>query len=134
MESRFCTYKRVGYLRQKIANELGIEFTGVIYASPGVLKHIIKRHGRQLNKKTRDSILEWMKKILEEPDYIGIYKNEGGQTAVEFIKRVYTNLLLGVEVDEKNEYIYVTTMYPITDKKIENKIYSGKLIDIKGIK
>ncbi|WP_195988876.1 PBECR2 nuclease fold domain-containing protein [Clostridium sp. D53t1_180928_C8] len=134
MESRFCTYKRVGYLRQKIANELGIEFTGVIYASPGVLKHIIKRHGRQLNKKTRDSILEWMKKILEEPDYIGIYKNEGGQTAVEFIKRVYTNLLLGVEVDEKNEYIYVTTMYPITDKKIENKIYSGKLIDIKRIK
>lgn len=134
MESRFCTYKRVGYLRQRIANELGIGFTGVIYASPGVLKHIIKRHGRQLNKKTRDSILEWMKKILEEPDYIGIYKNEGGQTAVEFIKRVYTNLLLGVEVDEKHEYIYVTTMYPITDKKIENKIYSGKLIDIKGIK
>ena len=100
MESRFCTYKRVGYLRQKIANELGIEFTGVIYASPGVLKHIIKRHGRQLDRRTRDGILEWMKKILEEPDYIGIYKNEGGQTAVEFIKRVYTNLLLGVEVDE----------------------------------
>ena len=134
MESRFCTYKRVGYLRQRVANELGIEFTGVIYASPGVLRHIIKRHGRQLDRRTRDGILEWMKKILEEPDYIGIYKNKGGQTAVEFIKRVYTNLLLGVEVDEKHEYIYVTTMYPITDKKIENKIYSGKLIDIKGIK
>ncbi|MDU4980148.1 MAG: PBECR2 nuclease fold domain-containing protein [Clostridium celatum] len=111
-----------------------MEFTGVIYASPGVLKHIIKRHGRQLDKRTRDGILEWMKKILEEPDYIGIYKNEGGQTAVEFIKRVYTNLLLGVEIDEEQEYIYVTTMYPITDKKIENRIYSGKLIDIKGKK
>lgn len=71
-------------------------------------------------------------KILEEPDYVGIYKNEGGQTAVEFIKRVYTNLLLGVELDEENQYIYVTTMYPITDKKIENRIYSGKLINIKG--
>ena len=56
MESRFCTYKRVGYLRQKVANELGIEFTGVIYASPGVLKHIIKRHGRQLDRRTRDGI------------------------------------------------------------------------------
>ena len=54
-----------------------------------------------------------------------------GQTAVEFIKRVYTNLLLGVEVDEEKEYIYVTTMYPITDKKIENRVYSGKLINIK---
>ena len=134
MESRLCTYKRVGYLRQKVANELGIEFTGVIYASPGVLRHIIKRHGRQLDRRTRDGILEWMKKILEEPDYIGIYKNKGGQTAVEFIKTMYTNLLLGVEVDEENEYIYVTTMYPITDKKIANRIYSGKLIEMKSIK
>ena len=124
MESRFCTYKRVGYLRQKIANELGIEFTGVIYASPGVLKHIMKRHGKQLDRKTKASILDY-------PDYIGIYKNGEGQTAVEFIKRVYTNLLLGVEVDEEKEYIYVTTMYPITDKKIENRVYSGKLINIK---
>ena len=134
MESRFCTYKRVGYLRRKIASELGIEFTGVIYASPGVLKHIIKRHGKQLDKKTRDGILDRMKKILEEPDYIGIYKNEQGQTAVEFIKTMYTNLLLEVEVDEENEYIYVTTMYPITDKKIANRIYSGKLIEMKSIK
>lgn len=134
MESRFCTYKRVGYLRRKMANELGIEFTGVIYASPGVLKHIVKRHGKQLNRRTKDNILEWMKKILEDPDYVGIYKNERGQTAIEFIKTVYTNLLLGVEVDEKNEYIYVTTMYPITDKKIRNRIYSGKLIETKGIK
>lgn len=131
MESRFCTYKRVGYLRQKMANELGIEFTGAIYASPGVLKHIMKRHGKQLDRKTKASILDWMKKILEDPDYIGIYKNSEGQTAVEFIKRVYTNLLLGVEVDEEREYIYVTTMYPITDKKIENRVYSGKLINIK---
>ena len=134
MESRFCAYKRVGYLRQRVANELGIEFTGVIYASPGVLKHIIKRHGRQLDGRSRDGILKWMKKILEEPDYIGIYKNEGGQTAIEFIKRVYTNLLLGVEVDKENKYIYVTTMYPITDNKIKNRIYNGKLIDIQGEK
>jgi hypothetical protein len=131
MESRFCTYKRVGYLRERVAYELGIEFTGVIYASPGVLKHIIKRHGRQFDKRTRTGILEWMKKILDDPDYIGIYKNDEGQTAIEFIKKAYTNLLLGVEVDEEKQYIYVTTMYPITDRKIENRIYSGKLINIK---
>lgn len=131
MESRFCTYKRVGYLRERVAYELGIEFTGVIYASPGVLKHIIKRHGRQFDKRTRTGILEWMKKILDDPDYIGIYKNDEGQTAIEFIKKAYTNLLLGVEVYEEKQYIYVTTMYPITDRKIENRIYSGKLINIK---
>lgn len=72
-----------------------------------------------------------MKKILDDPDYIGIYKSDEGQTAIEFIKKAYTNLLLGVEVDEEKQYIYVTTMYPITDRKIENRIYSGKLINIK---
>ena len=42
MDSRFCTYKRVGYLKSHIANMIGIDFTGIIYASPGVLKHINK--------------------------------------------------------------------------------------------
>lgn len=130
MDSRFCTYKRVGYLRQKIANELGIEFTGVIYASPGVLKHIMRRHGRQLADKTKGGIVDSMKLILEDPDYVGIYVNEGGQTAVEFVKKIYTNLLLGVELDEENQYIYVSTMYPITESKINNKLYSGKLKEI----
>ena len=43
MESRFCTYKRVGYLRERVAYELGIEFTGVIYAA---------RRAKTYNKKT----------------------------------------------------------------------------------
>ena len=30
---------------------IGIDFTGIIYASPGVLKHINKRHGKQFNNK-----------------------------------------------------------------------------------
>ncbi len=131
MESRFCTYKRVGYLRQRVANELGIEFTGVIYASPGVLKHITKRHGKQFDSKSKGSILDWMRMILEQPDYIGIHKKEGGETAIEYIKKMYTNLLLGIEFDEDRQYIYVSTMYPITKKKIDSKLYSGKLIEIK---
>lgn len=132
MNSRFCTYKRVGYLKQRVAKELGIDFTGVIYASPGVLKHIMKRHGKQFDRRNKGNILEWMKVILEDPDYIGIYMNKGGQTAIEFIKKMYTNLLLGIEIDEKNQYIYVSTMYPIAERKINNKLYSGRLIDISG--
>lgn len=132
MNSRFCTYKRVGYLRQKVAKELGIDFTGVIYASPGVLKHIMKRHGKQFDTRNKGSIIEWMKEILDKPDYIGIYNNKGGQTAIEFIKKMYTNLLLGIEIDEENSYIYVSTMYPIADRKISNKLYSGRLIEIRG--
>lgn len=92
----------------------------------------MKRHGKQLDTRNKGNILAWMKEILENPDYIGIYNNKGGQTAIEFIKKMYTNLLLGIEIDEENKYIYVSTMYPIAERKISNKLYSGKLIEFSG--
>ena len=77
--------------------------------------------------------------LLKNKKYL--YKGENNVKSIKlkiryrwryfFIKKAYTNLLLGVEVDEEKQYIYVTTMYPITDRKIENRIYSGKLINIK---
>ena len=130
MNSKFCTYKRVGYLRRNVADELGIEFTGAIYACPGVLKHIIKRHGKQLDKNIKKNIFDFMKAILEEPDYIGIYKSNEGSISIQFVKRMYNNLLLGVEVDEMNQYIYVSTMYPINDNKIKNRLDYGELIKV----
>ena len=131
MDSRLCTYKRVGYLRLKIVSMVGIDFTGIIYASPGVLKHIYKRHGKQFNTKSDDTIIMWMKEIIEDPDYIGIYTDRKGQTAVQLIKNIYTSILVGIEIDREKQYIYVSTMYPISKRKIENKIKSGKLIYMK---
>lgn len=131
MDSRFCTYKRVGYLKSNIVRVIGIDFTGIIYASPGVLKHINKRHGKQFNTKSNDTIIRWMRTIIDKPDYIGVYTNKNGQIAVQIIKRMYTNILLGIEIDREKKYIYVATMYPVSDKKIHNKLNSGKLIDIR---
>lgn len=37
MEDRFCTYKRVGYFKERMAKNLGVKFTGTIYASPGAM-------------------------------------------------------------------------------------------------
>ena len=46
MEDKFCTYKRVGYFKDKMAQDIGIRFTGTIYASPGVIKHIKNKQGK----------------------------------------------------------------------------------------
>ena len=130
MESRFCTYKRVGYLKRSITKKLGIEFSGVVYASPGVFNHILKRHKKQFDKKDRDCILRCMKDIINKPDYIGLYKGACGQSAVQFVKKLYMNMLLGIDIDTENGYIYVSTMYPITDMKINSKVYNGELISL----
>lgn len=131
MENRICTYKRVGYFKSKIAKILGVPYSGIIYASPGVLKHIKNRHGKHLSRKVITNILEVIKQVINEPDYIGVYKIKEDRISIEFIKNIDTNILVGIEVDTEGNYIYVSTMYPITDSKIRNKLYSGKLIELK---
>lgn len=128
MENRFCTYKRVGYFKERMAENLGVKFTGTIYASPGVVKHIKKRHGKHLGKKIIGNIIDYMREILEKPDYIGVYKLTESEIHVEFIKKDKVNILIGIDIDSKRDYIYVSTMYPITDGKIYSRLYSGKII------
>ncbi|MGG7143744.1 PBECR2 nuclease fold domain-containing protein [Clostridium nigeriense] len=131
MENRFYTYRRVGYLKGRMAENLGVKFTGTIYASPGVIKHIKKRHGKQLSKKILGNIIECMKEIIENPDYIGVYKLTNNGIYIELIKKAETNILIGIDIDDKRDYIYVSTMYPITNGKIKNRLYSGKLMEWK---
>ena len=128
MEKRFCTYKRVGYFKDRLAENLGVNFTGTIYASPGVIKHIKKRHGKHLGKKVIKNIIEYMREILEKPDYIGVYKLTDREIHIELIKKDDINILIGIDINYKSDYIYVSTMYPITNGKINSKLYSGKII------
>ena len=72
-----------------------------------------------------------MRDIIEKPDYIGVYTNKRGQTAVQIIKRMYRSILVGIEIDREKKYIYVATMYPISEEKINSKLKSRKLIDIR---
>lgn len=127
MEKKFCTYKRVGYFKEKMANYLGVRYSGTIYASPGVIKHIQRRHGKHLSKKIVGNIIDVMKKIIESPDYIGVYKITENEVLIELVKKIDDNILIGIEIDSERDYIYVSTMYPITDAKMDRKIYSGKL-------
>lgn len=128
MEDRFCTYKRVGYFKDRMAENLGVKFTGTIYASPGVIKHIKKRHGKHLGKKIIGNIIDCMREILEKPDYIGVYNLTESEIHVELIKKDKVNILIGIDINSKRDYIYVSTMYPITDGKIYSRLYSGKII------
>jgi hypothetical protein len=131
MENGFYTYRRVGYLKERMAENLGVKFTGTIYASPGVIKHIRKKHGKHLGKKILGNIIEYMKEIIENPDYIGVYKLTNNGIYIELIKKAETNILIGIDINDKRDYIYVSTMYPITNGKINNRLYSGKLIEWK---
>ncbi|PRR84132.1 hypothetical protein CLVI_04300 [Clostridium vincentii] len=131
--SYYKAYKKIGQINTSLAEKLGFSFDGNVYASPGVISHIRKRHGKQLTKRVKCNMLETMEKIIQDPDYIGINKRRGQGGALEFIKKVDSTLLLGLEVDLEKKYIYVATMYPITKGKIDNRIFSGRLVSFEDL-
>lgn len=127
MADRINAYKRVGYFKEKMATAIGVKFTGTIYASDRVLQHIRKRHGKHLNKKVINNPIEYMKKIIDAPDYIGVYKSTDNVINIELIKKFNEYILVGIEIDNNKDFINVLTMYPITERKIYNKLYRGKI-------
>ena len=82
----------------------------VIYRSKGLPSHMLKSRPE----------------IIENPDYIGINPNEKGQT-IELVKRYGDNVLIGIKVDKNNDYLYVSTMYDISESKLQRRLYSGRL-------
>jgi len=131
MKREYKAYKKVGKIKISISELLELDLPRIVYASPGVINHIKKRHGRQLTKKMKDNIIDIIEKVVKEPEYVGLnYRRENGGS-LELIKKVDNIvLLLGLEIDSEEQYIYVATMYPITLSKMNARIYRGRLIKI----
>ena len=124
----------VGKLKQNIVNCLNTTFTcGKVYLYPGVINHIKKRHGRQFTKKMKDNIIDIIEKIIKDPEYVGLDYRRVAGGSIELIKTIDNIiLLLGLEIDLEDKYIYVATMYPITLSKMNARICRGRLMEVEN--
>ena len=133
MKREYKAYKKVGKIKISISELLELDLPRIVYASPGVVNHIKKRHGKQFTKKMKDNIIDIMEKIIKEPEYVGIDYRRGTGGSLELIKRIDNIIvLLGLEIDLEDQYIYVATMYPITLSKMNARIYRGRLIKVES--
>ena len=131
MRREYKAYKKVGKIKISISELLELDLPRIVYASPGVINHIKKRHGRQFTKKMKDNIIDIIEKVVKDPEYVGLDCRRGVGGSLELIKKVDNIiLLLGLEIDLEEQYIYVATMYPITLSKMNARIYKGRLIKI----
>lgn len=114
---------KVGKYNSQFNNILGIDIEELeIYRSKGLPAHMIKSgHGKCLK------YIDYIPNIIEQPDYIGINPNENGTKSVELIKRYRDNVMIGIKLDSDNEYLYVSTMHDIQEKKIERRLFSGRI-------
>lgn len=114
---------KVGKYNKKLNDKLGIDIEEYdIYRSKGLPAHMIKSgHGKCLK------YIDYIPDIIESPDYVGINPNENGVKSVELIKRYRDNVMIGIKLDSDNEYLYVSTMHDIQEKKIERRLFSGRI-------
>jgi len=114
-------YQVVGQHTEKVNQILNIELlTGNIYMYPGFPKHIKKRHKKCL------PYIPDIPDIISRPDYVGINPNE--PDSVEYIKIYDENILVSVNLckDKEKDYLFVSSLYDISDAKLNNRINSGR--------
>lgn len=107
------TYNRLLGLSLPVSN---------IYQSPGLFKHIAKRHPDCL--KYYSNIPD----ILASPDYIGCDRKKAD--SIEFVKKLDEYLLVAVTLDVHGNYLYVSSMYDQTLDKVQRRIHSGRYIKV----
>ncbi|WP_291637520.1 hypothetical protein [Clostridium sp.] len=122
-------YMHVGTITGAIATIKNFKYPGEVYAAPGVIKHIKKNHEDNLSKAILNNLLGTMKNILNNPDYVGCDPKKVG-TSLELIKLIDDNILLALQFDINENYIYVASIYPVTESKIENRLYSNRIIKL----
>lgn len=92
---------------------------GEIYQSHGLYKHILNRHPDCLN------YLSSIPDIIKHPDYVGVNPRE--PHSIELVKKYDSNILIGIKLDLNENYLYVASLYSISDIKISRRLYGGRL-------
>lgn len=112
--------KKVGTYPQKFNDLLGLSLPCIdIMQSDGLEVHIRKRHAGY------EPYLSKLSEIIRQPDYIG--RNPKEPHSVELVKRLDENILVAIKLDTKRDYLYVASLYPISEYKIESRLKSGRL-------
>lgn len=110
----------VGKYKEEYNKQLNINLPiDDIYQSDGLIKHIQKQH------KGFESYMSDIPDIIENPDYIGVNPKE--PDSVELIKVLKDNILVAVKLDKKNNYLYVASLYDISNAKLQNRLNSGRI-------
>lgn len=92
---------------------------GPIYQSYGLKSHILKHHPEGI------SHLSHVPEIIAFPDYIGKHPNEAD--SLELIKVLDRNIMVCIKLDHNDQYLFVASVYEITESKLQNRLASGRL-------
>ena len=92
---------------------------GYIYQSDGLYKHVQKHHPNELNN------LNYISSTIANPDYVG--HNPKEPNSIELVKRINGNVMVCIKLDIDKNYLYVASVFEISEAKLNNRLASGRL-------
>lgn len=92
---------------------------GEIYQFPGLQVHVQNHHPN------KTSYLSHIPDIIANPDYVG--HNPKEVDSIELVKKYTDNEMVCIKLDSKNGYLFVASVYEITEAKLNNRVNSGRL-------
>ena len=92
---------------------------GPIYQSHGLAIHVKNHHPGE------ESVLDHIEEVIEQPDYVGKHPKE--ENSVELVKQIDGNIMVCIKLDVRNGYLFVASMFKISNGKLNNRIHSGRL-------
>ncbi len=114
----------IGKLTSDIIEILDIELNEAdILISDDKIKYTEKHISDYENYQQYKEMTEKAPEIIAKPDYVGVHPK--GQS-IEFIKKLDKNILVAVRISNKNN-MWVKSIYPITDSKLNIYIKSGRV-------
>lgn len=110
---------QVGEFIEKFNTLTGQELPcGPIYQSVGLEKHTRRRHPDLIAR------LQDIPAVILSPDYVGTHPSEA--KSIELVKYIDANVMVCIKLDQKNDYLYVASVYEITESKLQNRLRSGR--------
>lgn len=85
----------------------------------GLRKHVQKHHPGD------EYLVDYVETIIASPDYIGKHPKEAD--SIELVKRITDNVMVCIKLDTKNGYLFVASVFKISDSKLRNRLNSGRL-------
>ncbi len=92
---------------------------GPIYQSSGLVIHVRNHHPDGV------ALVEYVEDVIKRPDYVGKHPKEND--SVELVKRIDGNVMVCIKLDVKNGYLFVASVFEISDGKLKNRLNSGRL-------
>ena len=92
---------------------------GTIYQSSGLETHVKRHHPNEAE------LVKYVSDVIKEPDYVGKHPKEF--SSIELVKKIDKNVMVCIKLDNKNGYLYVASVFSITEGKLNNRLNSGRL-------